>query len=87
MVFAKPAIVLSTLLLIQPAAAQPNYAELGGIIAGEVVCSLSRQGHSAQVLAKELDRVTTKLLAKGLLKASEEDAYLEAARAVFQECP
>lgn len=82
----KPAIVLSTLLFTQPAVGMTN-ATIGGIIAGEVVCSLSRQGHSAKVLAAELGRITDKLKAKGLLKATDEEEYLEAARTVFQECP
>ena len=75
------------MLFSQPAAGQSINASISGIIAGEVVCSLARQGHSAKVLAAELDRVTTKLKAKGLLKASDEEEYVEAARAVFQECP
>lgn len=79
---------LALALIPAPAGASELYSSLGGIIAGEALCSLKRHGASDQIQAQELKRLVEKLTAKGLLSLPADTGSFTAATAeVLQECP
>jgi len=79
---------LALALIPAPAGASELYSSLGGIIAGEALCSLKRHGASDQVQAIELKRLVQKLTAKGLLTLpADAESYTEATAEVLRECP
>ena len=71
-----------------PVGAAELNATVGGIIAGEVMCSLKRHGASDDVLSLELGRITHKLKSAKLLDLSTDaGAYYSTSAAVLKECP
>jgi hypothetical protein len=75
-------------LIPVPAGAADITASIGGIIAGEVMCSLKRHGASDDVLSLELGRITQKLKSAKLLDLSTDaGVYYSTSAAVLKECP
>jgi hypothetical protein len=75
-------------LIPVPAGAVEVNATVGGIIAGEVMCSLKRHGASDDVLSLELGRITQKLKSAKLLDLSTDaGVYYSTSAAVLKECP
>lgn len=75
-------------LLPVPAGATEVDATVGGIIAGEVMCSLKRHGASVEVLSSELGRITQKLKSTNLLDLSKDaGVYYSTSAAVLKDCP
>lgn len=81
---------LALALIPAPAGASELYGSLGGIIAGEVLCSLRRYGVSDQAQATELKRIVAKLTARDLLDLdvpSEAESFTKASAQMLRECP
>ena len=74
-------------LISAPAKAAEYDAKVGGIITGEVLCSLYRAGVSPEVGAAEARRVTLRLLEKGLITEADADTYRRTVQGVFNMCP
>ena len=74
-------------LISAPAKAAEYDAKVGGIITGEVLCSLYRAGVSPEVAAAEARRVTLRLLEKGLITEADADTYRSTVQGVFNMCP
>ena len=72
-----------------PSAAKGGEAEarIGGLISGEVLCSLYRAGASTETGAVELQRITFKLIQKGLIEPADRSIYLKQVQEVFYSCP
>ena len=69
----------------QPALGGPN-PSYGGIVAGEAMCSLQRQGVSDAGIREEYNRITKNLRSSGLLLASDQPAYLKSIRQILSGC-
>lgn len=83
------ALLISALLLAQPAAAASlQESQLSGIITGEAMCSLARQGAPKAIVREEFDRITQKLVTADLLDLSRFGAeYAQAINQALEACP
>ena len=74
-------------LISAPVKAAEYDAKVGGIITGEVLCSLYRAGVSPEVAAVEGRRITAKLVQRGLLTEADASTYKRTIQGVFNMCP
>ena len=58
-----------------PAKASETNALIGGIITGEVLCSLHRAGVSPEVGAAEARRITLRFIEQGLITEADAPTY------------
>ena len=68
------------------AAPQSASAAYGGVVAGEAMCSLQRQGVSESGIREEYNRITSNLKVRGLLLAADQPAYLKSIRQILSGC-
>lgn len=67
--------------------ASEAHAQISGIITGEVLCALYRQGVDPDVATAEAQRLTAQFLRQGNLKPEHSAAYKRTVKAVFDACP
>jgi hypothetical protein len=79
-------LALGLALAPQPAVAAEYGAKFGGVLAGEVLCSLYRQGVSEEESAAELRRITYKLFVRDLITAADLPVYEQWTRNSFNDC-
>jgi hypothetical protein len=79
-------LALGLALAPQPVAAAEYGAKFGGVLAGEVLCSLYRQGVSQEQSAAELRRITFKLLDRDLITSADLPVYEQWIRDSFNDC-
>jgi hypothetical protein len=79
-------LALGLALAPQPVAAAEYGAKFGGILAGEVLCSLYRQGVNQEQSAAELRRITHKLFERDLLTSADLPVYEQWIRDSFTDC-
>jgi hypothetical protein len=60
---------------------------MGGIITGEVLCSLYRAGVSPELASREAVRITKQLVDAGLLTERDAPEYKRVVQSVFNQCP
>ena len=74
-------------LIAAPAKSEPTNAQMGGIITGEVLCSLYRAGVSPELASREAVRITKQLVDAGLLTERDAPEYKRVVQSVFNQCP
>lgn len=79
-------IALGLALVPQPALANDVGAKFGGVLLGEVLCSLHRQGVSVENSAAEARRITYKLFERDLLTSADLPVYEQWIRDSFADC-
>lgn len=80
---------LAAVLASQPvAAASLSESRLSGVVVGEAMCSLARQGAPKEVLREEFARLTKKLTDSDVVDlVTHGQAFLDVVEGVMQICP
>ena len=74
-------------MISAPAKASEANARLGGIVTGEVLCSLYRAGATPEVGAAEARRITLRMVQQGLITEADAPTYKRTIQSVFNMCP
>lgn len=74
-------------LIAAPAKSAENNAVVGGIMTGEVLCSLHRAGVGPEIGSREAIRLTKKMVERGILTEADAPVYKRTIQQIFNACP
>lgn len=83
------AVLVAVALMGQPSlAATLQETQMSGVVTGEALCSLARQGAPQEVLREEFARLTKKMTNADVVDLQRHgQAYLDVIEQVMQMCP